>query len=210
MDQANALFDKYDTNGDGALTVHEFLTRCRPADYVGARWHDAEGDVRGRKMFEGTAAAAITGGVPVARPLNSRPNGRFSRQAPPTPSDSLYHMTIDRIAAKLREKLRIRGASGTTLSYPRCRREFAKGFEHYDGERSGYVSEDGLRRTLDDIGFPLGSAHRAMLLDQFGSHDGRINYIQFIQFVFPNDKYAPYHSPDRFMRLNHSFMLVTL
>jgi hypothetical protein len=143
-------------------------------------------------MFEGTAAAAITGGVPVARPLNSRPNGRFSRAAPPTPSDSLYHMTIDRIAAKLREKLRIRGPSGTTLSGPRCRRDFAKIFEYYDRERTSTVTDDGLRRTLDDIGFPLGTAHRALLMEQFASsHDNtRMNYVQFIQFLFPNDRYV--------------------
>jgi Ca2+-binding EF-hand superfamily protein len=31
--QAYELFDKYDVNGDGTLTVHEFLTQIRPPDF---------------------------------------------------------------------------------------------------------------------------------------------------------------------------------
>jgi Ca2+-binding EF-hand superfamily protein len=50
VDQANALFDKYDTNGDGALTVHEFLTRCRPAvctfhHIIYSLYHKSDGNI---------------------------------------------------------------------------------------------------------------------------------------------------------------------
>lgn len=88
--QSDELFDMYDRDGTGKITVVDFLSALRPADYQGDRWNHIPEDLhkvsRGRKHFLRMA-------------LNGAPN------KPQTPNLQVYQMDVEMLCKDIRRKI---------------------------------------------------------------------------------------------------------
>lgn len=170
-EQAHQLFSKYDREGRGSISVHEFFQRSRPA-YSDNPFTEREVGVnkepRGKKQYLATKLA----GVPVQ---------------PHNPPSNVYNLTTEKIADELRFKLQSSLETGKTVSDPFARRYLARHFEFHDQNNMGYVSEYSLKRALDKLNYPLGPNNREQLLGHFpGPIPGSFDYPAFVMAVYPS------------------------
>lgn len=172
-DQADALFEKYDANGDGILTVHEFLTRARPTDYPGRVINNGEkySFRTGKRMY-----------------LEDTLNRRAVR--PQTPTDDVFHVSERTIAERIREKMG--NMPGTGQHYnetPLALNDLMKKFGYYDPQCTGFCTARSLRRALQNLNLSIGDSHLDLLMDKFAGPNvqgqAQFNYPKFSQFVFP-------------------------
>lgn len=171
-EQSEALFNKYDVNGDGILTVHEFLTKVRPNDYPGRAVNTGEKYAfrTGKRMY-----------------LSETLNGRAVR--PQTPSDDVYHISEDTVAERIR--FRMGNTPGVGQHYnetPNALRDLMKTFNYYDPHGCGMCSQKDLKRALENLNIALGESHYELLMDKFGAQrNGQqlFQYPKFVRFVYP-------------------------
>mmetsp|Transcript_28403 Transcript_28403/g.39931 ORF Transcript_28403/g.39931 Transcript_28403/m.39931 type:complete len:373 (-) Transcript_28403:141-1259(-) len=169
-EQAQELFDKYDIEGRGSISVSQFFSRSRPNLNHNPFTERESGDnhVRGKKQYLATKLA----GVPVQ---------------PHNPPSNVYGLTMDKIAYELKFKIQSSLETGKTCSDPFCRRYLARHFEFHDTNMVGYVTEYAMRRTLDKLNYPLGPNHRNMLLKTCpGALPGTFDYNKFVMLIFPD------------------------
>jgi len=171
--QADALFEKYDANGDGILTVHEFLTRARPTDYPGRVINNGEkySFRTGKRMF-------------LDDTLNRRP------VRPMTPTDDVFHVSERTIAQRIREKMGNMPGSGQHYNEtPLALNDLMKKFGYYDPHGTGFCTARSLRRALQNLNLSVGDSHLELLMDQFPgpTQNGQptFNYPKFSQYVYP-------------------------
>lgn len=141
---ADALFDKYDWEQNGRLTLVQFMHRCTPR---------------------------LVNSLPLAAPSEVRPRGYAPARRPRTPRSSVFAFPIKKIASAVRHKLAAISRSGATLSEPRARRELARMFEFYDPLLTRHVDRQSLARFFIELSINLGSAHIDSLVEQFPSVD---------------------------------------
>lgn len=171
--QADALFEKYDANGDGVLTVHEFLTRARPTDYPGRHINNGEkySFRTGKRMY-----------------LEDSLNGKPVR--PQTPPDDVFHVSERTIAERIREKMgNMPGVSQHYVETPLALNDLMKKFGYYDPNSTGFCSARNLRRALQNLNLSVGDSHLELLMDKFVGPaqigEQTFNYPRFCQYVFP-------------------------
>lgn len=172
-EQADMLFSKYDVEGRGSISVHQFFTRSRPA-YSDNPFTEREilvqKEPRGKKQYLATKLA----GVPVQ---------------PHNPPSNVYNLTVEKIADELKFKLQSSLETGKTVSDPFARRYLARHFEFHDQNGAAYVTEYALRRTLDKLNYPLGPNQRDALMARFpGPVPGTFDYPAFVMAVYPQHK----------------------
>lgn len=171
-EQADYLFEKYDTDGDGNLTVHEFLTKARPTDYPGRKVNVGEkySFRTGKRMY-----------------LNETLNGRAVR--PSTPTDDVYHVSEKTIAAKIRTNMG--NAPGVSQHYaetPLALNDLMKTFAYYDPDKKGYCTQRDLKRALENLNLSVGDTHLDLLVDKFSYEENGeffFNYPKFCFFCYP-------------------------
>jgi Ca2+-binding EF-hand superfamily protein len=169
--QASALFERYDINGDGKLTVFEFIKRCRTNDYQKLDVDDVTTNLVSQTKKEYTT---------------SRPQRMDSMP-----------WSIDDLCLKLREKCEQNYPVGQTASFPRLRRELARAFEFTDFTFLRYVPREGLVRTLDFINFSMHANYISMLMSAFpaqplkGETVPLFSYPAFVLALFPTAVKAP-------------------
>jgi Ca2+-binding EF-hand superfamily protein len=166
--QASILFDKYDINGDGILTVHEFLTKARPQDYPGRTVNSGErySFRTGKRMY-----------------LEDTLNGRAVR--PTTPLEDVCHVSCETVAERIRD--RMSNSPGVSQHYgetPNALRDLMKVFKFYDRKRTGYCDPRCIKLALKDLRLAFGESHLELLMDRFG-HEAGFHYPSFVQFVYP-------------------------
>lgn len=172
QDQSDILFDKYDIDGDGNLTVHEFMTRCRPKDFGNTRTY-FKADPAGKRVF-----------------MERKYTGDYIR--PVTPDHYGFNLQFlkDGIATKIEKNTPIT----QTHSGPRARRELALFFERFDHERNRYVNMTGLRRVFAEINFPMHDSHYEKLMGHFpanpkyGETEALFDYPKFVLYVYPPEE----------------------
>jgi Ca2+-binding EF-hand superfamily protein len=178
--QADALFDKYDVNGDGALSVHEFLTKGRPSDYPNSRrahprlFSENKG---GKKMYK-----------------NDLRNGGAAPRIN-TPNTGVYPYSIRDIAQAIRDKMSQSGKVGLVYVDSMGRRDLAQIFRYFDKKGTGYVHLQDFVRAVEMVNVnSLGHSHVELLHDKFGkmvNGNPVLNYVPFIEFVFPDADKTP-------------------
>jgi len=167
--QANTLFKKYDKNGDGCLTVHEFLTCAAPKDYPGRYINVGEkySFRTGKRMF-----------------LNDTLHGRPVR--PTTPNDDVFHVSEKTIAARIRAKMGNMPGTGQHFNEtPLALNALVKIFEYYDPNGSEQCGTPHLKRALENLNLSVGDTHLDLLMDKFPARNGGFDYMSFCMFVYP-------------------------
>lgn len=172
--QADGIFDKYDTNGSNNLSIHEFWVQCRPQDYKTLPGFEKKQHVdemimnRARKrMYIKESLLHIAVKTPVP---------------PPT----VYSLPTERLLAGIRDKIRQNSVVDMTLSADRTRRYLMKLFEYADKEQMGYVDEIVLRKVLVHINYAVTDHYIAAFIKTFpGPHPGTIDYCALCLAVYP-------------------------
>jgi len=170
-EQAGILFDKYDINGDGDLTVHEFLTKAYPDDYPGmaaldaSRYYDFRMGGAGKRLFpeEGIGAR------------------------PQTPHHAVYALNQNVICSTVRNKIEASLRSGVACSIPFCRRKLAIKFENFDPTTRGWTSKDDLIKALASLNLSYGNNQYNELLDAhpYDGDNTKFDYVSFCMKVYP-------------------------
>jgi Ca2+-binding EF-hand superfamily protein len=181
-EQAAELFRRYDINGDGTLTAHEFLTKARPADYPGYEVDPTVDDLRmgrGKRMY-------------LKESLLNRP------VRPQTPSQRIYYLSKKEICSRIRIKLEQRARCGQVFSSSLARRTLNRIFEQYDEEvpKRGLLTKGNLKLALGRIAVPIGSQHMAALIDDHGVvldgyPDDLFDYRGFVMACYPSGESIP-------------------
>jgi len=167
--QAKSLFRKYDINGDGCLTVHEFLTCARAKDYPGRHINVGEkySFRTGKRMY-------------LEDTLNRRP------VRPQTPNDDVFHVSEKTIAARIRAKMgNLPGTGHHYNETPLALNALVKIFEYYDPSGSGRCGMPDLKRGLENLNLSVGDTHLDLLMDKFPSKNGGFDYMAFCMYVYP-------------------------
>ena len=175
-EQADLLFNKYDANGDGVLSVHEFLTRAKAPDYPGLNVGEpfnAAAARRGKKQFHNTARY----GIPVKAA---------------TPSTNIYDMGTERMYDCIRERLEATARTGSVLSDFKARRSLFRAFEIKDPEHTGKVTIEDFKEALKTfVGVTLGGQHNRALCSKYADANGMIDYPALVMEVYPNKIVSP-------------------
>lgn len=161
--QAKHLFEKYDMNGDGRLTAHEFVSRCRPVDYDtsvdGWNLGDRSKPPTGKRIYD------ISRGTPTI---------------PMTPGGT--RLSVNKMARDLREKFNQQYPGRLSMNSNRAK--LNSYFQYYDRARVGVVGPAEMKRALDAVNFNIGDENMESLYRKF-SHNGDFDYREFSDFVFP-------------------------
>lgn len=149
--QAEELFRRYDINGDGNLTAHEFLTKARPEDYPGYEVDSSVDDLRmgrGKRMY-------------LKESLLHKP------VRPQTPAQRIYFLSKQELCNRIRAKLEQKARCGQAFSSSLARRTLNRLFEDKDEEvpKRGLVSQAHLRLVLNRVGVPMGQQHFDALME---------------------------------------------
>lgn len=181
MQQATALFDRYDKNRNGQLTVQEFLVLFA-APHFTHPWRHC---------------------VP---PPEMKPPGPAQGGPPLRPVTPPCEWSMDDFFAQIRDKMRINNPSPFTLSVPRCRRNLGQLFESVDRRFERTVNAAGLKRVLDLLNFPISRHHLALLLQEFPVPNSTglvlFDYPRFIRYCYPDD----HSSTSLFMEYDKEFV----
>jgi Ca2+-binding EF-hand superfamily protein len=190
--QSDLLFDKYDVNQDGCLTVHEFLTRAREHDFPGSwrgparRYSENKG---GKRMYKGGGPGR---GGPVERQRTPHPN--------------VSHYAPRHLAQTVRTKLSGSGKVGQVYTDSRGKRDLLKLFLIYDTTNSGIVTNQQFLHVMRMVGVnSVGQSHLEVIFNMF-CRDHRdqnktevIDYMAFTEFCFPNwDKDPKFYDTEHF------------
>jgi len=186
-DQAEHLFNKYDANGDGTLTVHEFLTQARPADYPGSRRGPASAyhENKGGKKIYGKRGGRACGGEPIRLP---------------TPHPDCFVYTVKELAHTLRTKMTQSGKVGQTYTDARGKRDLLAVFQFFDKANTGVVSIQQLRSAFKMAGVNnIGRSKYELIMYKFGREVNKtpvVDYKKLTEYVWPNwgkkpDFYVP-------------------
>lgn len=169
-EQADLLFQKYDVNGDGVLTVHEFLTKAKAPDYPGLNLDSKHFDFRrgrGKKMFTDTSRY----GIPVKVT---------------TPNPNIYDMGTENICTRIRERLEQTAKTGTAFSDQKARRKLFKAFEQKDPNRTGLISVKDFKDMLElSVGVVMGGPHIRALCSKYADENAMIDYPRMVIEVYP-------------------------
>lgn len=193
QEQSENLFDKYDANGDGILTVHEFLTKVRPSDYPGRVVNNGEKYAfrTGKRMYLGETL-----------------NGRAVR--PQTPCDDVFHISEETIAERIRS--RMGNTPGVGQHYnetPNALRDLMKTFNYYDPHGWGMCAARDLKRALENLNIALGESHLELLMEKFGAQKNGQQlflYPKFVRFVYPGQPHnavLPMHTSLQIRKNNY-------
>jgi Ca2+-binding EF-hand superfamily protein len=168
--QSDQLFAKYDVNGDGCLSLYEFITKAKAPDYPGlvenGEYDYREG--RGKRQFED---------------LGGRPQ-------PPvkTPAASLYEQSSEQLHERIRERIEQKSRTGTANSDSLARRKLFACFERSDKTKSGLISLKMFSDALEkDIGVVMGGAHIRALCKKYATN-GMVDYPNLVSAIYPSDK----------------------
>lgn len=171
-DQADELFDRYDINGDGDLTIHEFLTKAYPDDYPGMpeldanRYYDFRMGGAGKRLFPDEGIGA--------RPV--------------TPHHTVFALNYQQMCYCIRNAIEQKSRSGIPVSIPNARRKLACAFETADPYLQGTINSDELQKTLQlHFGINYGRNQYQELMDIFADNGDstKFNYVKFCLSVYP-------------------------
>lgn len=172
--QSDGLFEKYDTNGSGNLSIHEFWVQARPQDY---------------RSLPGFADKQIVDEMVMNRArkrMYIKESLLHTAVQPPVPPPTVYSLPTERLLAGVRDKIRQNSVVDQTLSAQRTRRFLIKQFEYKDPDGLLWVTEQGLRRVLDQINYCVGGHHVKALLQAFpGPSEDTFDYRRFAHSVYP-------------------------
>lgn len=166
-EMSDEMFRKLDTDGNGQLTVQEFLVRQSEKDFTHPWRH---------KM----------------PPAEMKPPGPAQGGPPLRPMTPECDWTIAQLLAEIRDKIRSNNPSAHPLSAPHCRRAMAQLFEHIDRSFQRYVTPNALKKVLDMLKFPISRHHLALLLEEFpvpNKHGiSLFDYPRFIRKCYPEEE----------------------
>lgn len=166
--QTDKLFDMYDVNGDGDLTVHEFLTRARPADYPR----------HGRSQHNPTTKQYHT----MKRSFH-KPTSQISLARK-------FHSTTalsESLKAKMQEFSR-----GGKYNEGQAKEDLTRAFETVDEFQEGYVSESEMIDVFHILEVEVSPVQLERLMTQFGQRQGKIRAFHYADFI--EHLYAPKHN----------------
>lgn len=165
-EQADILFRKYDVNGDGDLTIHEFLTQAYPDDYPGmapldeSRYYDFRLGGAGKRLFPDEGIGA----------------------RPKTPHHQVFQLNIKQIHKTLKLQIEKRHRSGLACSIPYCRRQLANAFESEDQQQHGKVNRESLQKVFENrFGMNYGSNQYQELMETY-EYEGEPGYFDYVKF----------------------------
>lgn len=172
--QATELFLKYDTNGSGNLSVHEFWVAARPQDY------------RSLPGFDDKQAADEMIMNRARKRMYIKESLLHTSVEPPTPPRSVYSLPIERLLAGIRDKIRQNSVVDRTLSVPQTRRYLKRLFEYGDYEKTGIVTGKGLERVLATINYAMPDHYVATFCEKFpGPEPNTVDYNKLCLAVYP-------------------------
>jgi Ca2+-binding EF-hand superfamily protein len=179
--QSDQLFEKYDANGSGNLSIHEFWVQCRPSDY-----RCLTGFENKQKVDEAIMHRA-------RKRMFIRESLLHTAVATPTVHQAVYSIPIERLLSGIRDKIRQNSMVDYTLSTPRTRRFLQKLFEYNDPMATGQVDARALKRVLDHINFSAISPYYIQTLCQHfpGSAPDTIDYVSLCLGVYPQEARPP-------------------
>lgn len=175
-EQADALFKKYDANGDGILTVHEFLTKAKTPDYPGLALDEREATAavalaanrKGKKMFNNTAR--------FGEPVKAQ-----------TPSAEIYDMSIDTMQLRIRERMEQTARTGKAFSDQLARRKLFRAFEDKDPLRTKRITTKDFQVQLESrVGVVMTRPHMSALCAKYADDKGLIDYPRLVMEVYPH------------------------
>lgn len=173
-EQADGLFDKYDTNQSGNLSIHEFWVQARPQDYRSLPGFQEKQMVDEMVMNRARKRMYIKESL------------LHTAVKPPVPPPTVYSLPTERLLAGIRDKIRQNSVVDMTLSAQRTRRYLSKLFEYNDPDGLGWVLEHGLRRVLDHINYAVGDHYIKALVQAFpGPHPETLDYPRLSLAVYP-------------------------
>jgi Ca2+-binding EF-hand superfamily protein len=170
--QAQQLFERYDVNGDGELTVSEFLTHARAKDYPGRAVNQGEKYHfrTGKRMY-------------LNRTMNNLP------VRPVTPLQDVFHVDEKTLAKRIRKRMANQvGKNPNYNETPLALHELLNIFKFYDQEGKNYCTKWQLKRAFDNLKISVGNSHLDLLLDKFNVRvDGEdyFDYNRFCWLVYP-------------------------
>jgi Ca2+-binding EF-hand superfamily protein len=141
QEQADEIFDKYDTNHSNNLSIHEFWVQCRPSDYRTLPGFN-EKQVKDEMIMNRARKRMFIRESLLHVPVNTE-----------VPGSTVYALPLDRLLVGLRDKIRQRSSVDCTLSAQRTRHQLAKLFEDFDERQTGVVTEQSLKKVLNKINF---------------------------------------------------------
>jgi len=172
--QADNLFEKYDTNSSGNLSIHEFWVQARPQDYRSLPGFDDKQIVDEMIMNRARKRMYIKESL------------LHTAVKPPVPPPSVYSLPVDRLLEGIRDKIRQNSVVDMTLSAQRTRKYLTKLFTYHDPEGLGWVAEYGLRKVLQNINYAVGDHYVSALIQNFPGPGGEtLNYQKLALAVYP-------------------------
>lgn len=179
---SDALFEKYDRNGSGQLSVPEFWLQYRPQDYVGLPgFTDTEKYKREEKLMNRGKRMYI------------RESLTHTAVQPRLPHHSVYMLPIESLLEGIRDKIRMNSVSDQTLSSARTRRYLSKLFEYGDPDGTGSCDANALEVVLNKLNFEVGSHYVNVLMQHYPfQHDrSRLDYRALCLAVYPIETTPP-------------------
>ena len=204
-EQSDKLFDLYDTNGDGRLTVYEFFRHSRGVDYQ-KRKRPGPPPMKPQKLSwtrpspgENEVAPWSMEGLFQSVRDKCRVRNAFPAAAALLPCALVIaRVRVYCVSHAARTLLttahtcmQINNPVAFSVSYPKARRDLAMSFEYFDKKFNRYVNEAGLVRTLNAINFSIHPAYLSLLMRRFpakplrGETGELFAYPEFILKVFP-------------------------
>jgi len=172
--QALELFNIYDSNGSGNLSVHEFWVAARPQDY------------RTLPGFDKKQAADEMIMNRARKRMYIKESLLHTSVEPPTPPRSVYSLPMERLLAGINDKIRQNSVVDRTLSVPQTRRFLMRLFEFYDQDRKGTVYDHQLERVLATINYAMPTHYIKTFCDKFpGEEPNKIDYKKLCHAVYP-------------------------
>jgi len=178
-EQAKVLFEKYDANGSGNLSIHEFWVQARPQDYRSLPGFDDKQHVDEMIMNRARKRMYIKESL------------LHTSVEPPTPHPSVYSLPTERLLNGIRDKIRQNSVVDQTLSTQKTRHYLMKLFQYHDEARRGYCGKKVLQRVLDYINYAVGDHYIDAFVRAYpGPQPETVDYQRLCFAVYPQAKSA--------------------
>jgi Ca2+-binding EF-hand superfamily protein len=163
--EADHVFESFDNDRDGFLTVYDFTSRA-------SRDHVAH------LNFEGEEAKLIN-------KKNKKRTRNNARSA--FPSATVFSFPMPKLITSFRQKMELKAGSGETWSDYRAFRYAMEKARFFDRSKSGKISPSQLQRWLDSLDFPVPSQTIQGLMKLYPSKDNTemFDYLNFLDGIYP-------------------------
>ena len=159
--QAKNLFKKFDTDGSGDISLHEFLAGAMGEDVVGETWH--EKSVKEQKKIRQKKKKIVLQGQ------------KFYQSGP------IKHFSVDQVIELIQQKIQAFSSKQSD--------QLRQMIRIFSG--SGEVNREDFHRKLNRLGITCTTEQLDGIFKRFDSNgNGKIEIKEFIRGVFPEEHSA--------------------